>query len=216
MGDGDILAEFLVKPDRKKSGRPIIDAPEGIEDGVTSGVEEGVAEADVFVGGAAIEAAGFAGGEDDEAAGEFDVAVDFGGGEALVLGIEAAAIADSEGTGGIGGVGVVSGEDEGGVEGVAAVEAAMTGEMDDRTGAELGAGGGFLEGGFVGGGVFEDVGGVEVAADQVDFDIGVVEVLGGVLDGEEGGGGLGAGAVLEVGEDLATGGIAYSLGKIIL
>lgn len=214
MGNGAGGGEFFVKSDRQKSGRTIIYRPPGIDDGVTTGVEEGVGEADVFVGGAAIEAAGFAGGEDDEATGEFEVAVDFGGGEVFLFDVEAAAIADCEGACRI--VGVISGQLQAGVQRVGAVEATMTGEMDDLAVFQLGAGGGLGEGGFIGGGVFEDVGGVEAAADQVNFDISVVEVLGGVLDGEEGGGGLGAIALLEVGEDLATGGIAYPFFKTIL
>ncbi|GCE95930.1 hypothetical protein NIES46_39960 [Arthrospira platensis NIES-46] len=73
-----------------------------------------------------------------------------------------------------------------------------------------------IEGGFRRGFPAEDIGvGVEVGADELDLHLGIVQVLGGVLHREELGWGGGLGAVVDVVENLATGGVADPLAKAL-
>jgi len=125
------------------------------------------------------------------------------------LQVEEFALFEGEVAGGVGGEFAVS-EDEGGFEGVFKVEVAVTGEVG-AVGVFQGLG---IKGGFLGLVVFEGVGGVKEGLDGFDFDIGELEVLGGVLNGEEL---VKVGAffdpVLGLLQDLAVGGVGDALGE---
>ena len=72
-----------------------------------------------------------------------------------------------------------------------------------------------IKGGFFGLVMFEDLVGVKQGLDGFDFHIGELEVLGGVLDGEEAVK-VGALSVLGLFEDLAVGGVGDTFGEEVL